>query len=133
SWELMMTLRKLGYPAYVYHEQFRSIVTIGEFKSQNDPRIQELFNKFRAKPDIHPKSGQPLTDQNGNPLLLPVNVQFDKKERPVLVDAPTHQAGTPQLVMNGNFGTANNVKTKNRVGKGWMMDPVPELFAVPKK
>jgi hypothetical protein len=133
SRELMLTLRKLNYPAFVYHDQFRSIVTIGDFKSKDDPRIQELFNKFRAKPDIHPRSGQPLMGQDGNPLLLPVNIQFNEKEQPVLVDMPIHAAGTPQFVMNGNFGTANNVKSKNRVGKGWMMDPVPELMAVPKK
>jgi hypothetical protein len=132
SRELMLTLRKLNYPAYVYHDQFRSIVTVGEFKSPNDPRIQELFNKFRAKQDIHPKSGQPLTDQSGNPLLLPVNIQFDKREQPVLVDAPTHAQGTPQLVMNGNFGSVSTT-AKNRIGKGWMMDPVPELMPVPRK
>ncbi len=132
SWELMKTLRKLNYPAFVYHDQFCSVVTIGEFKSSDDPGIQELFNKFRAKPDIHPKSGQPLTDTQGKPLLLPVNVQFDKNERPVLVDAPTHQMGTPQFVMNGNFSPISTT-TKNRIGKGWMMDPAPELMAVPKK
>jgi hypothetical protein len=132
SWELMKTLRKLKYPAFVYHDQFRSIVTIGEFKSANDPRIQELVQKFRAKPDIDPRSGQPLTDQERRPLLLPVNVQFDVHENPVLVDAPTHAPGTPQAVMNGNFGQQRR-NTKTKIGKGWMMDPVPELMPVPKK
>ncbi|MBS0264762.1 MAG: hypothetical protein JSS02_22700 [Planctomycetes bacterium] len=131
SWELMKTLRKLGFPAFVYHEQFRSIVTIGEFKSPNDPKMQELFERFRAKPDVDPKTGQMLTDQNGKPLLLPVNIQFDPKEQPVLIDKPTHAAGTAQLVMNGNFGPAKG-KSKNRVGRGWMMDPVPEMMPVPR-
>ncbi|MBI3864008.1 MAG: hypothetical protein HY290_19155, partial [Planctomycetia bacterium] len=132
SWELMKTLRKLKYDAFVYHDQFCSIVTIGEFKSPNDPRIQELYNKFCAKPDVHPKTGQPLTDSKGNPLMLPVNIQFDKDEKPVLVDAPTHAPGTAQFVMNGNFSPVST-STKNRIGKGWMMDPIPQVLPVPKK
>jgi hypothetical protein len=136
SWELMKTLRKLGFPAFVYHEQFRSIVTIGEFKSPDDPKIRTVFEKFRAKPDIDPKSGQPLYDQNGRPLLLPVNIQWaydakEKSDKPILIDMPTHENGTPQQVMNGNFGTRRR-NSKTRSGTGWMMDPVPEMMAVPK-
>ena len=132
SWDLMMTLRKLKFPAYVYHDQFRSIVTIGEFKSANDPRIQELVERFRAKPDLDPKTGRPLFDNNGNPLYLPVNIQFDIDELPVLVDRPNHAEGAPRPVENGNYGILK-LKRKNRVGTGWMMDVAPELMAVPKR
>jgi hypothetical protein len=56
AWELCTALRRarsLGYDedieAYVYHDRYSSIVTVGSFKSKTDPRIVEIQNKFGAK------------------------------------------------------------------------------------
>ncbi len=58
SWELMTTMRKQGIEAYVYHERFRSIVTVGSFKSDKDPRIAQLIENFRAKEKVNPETKQ---------------------------------------------------------------------------
>lgn len=56
AWELAKALRKarsLGYDrnyeAYVFHNRYRSIVTIGSFDRPNDPRIARLQRTFGAK------------------------------------------------------------------------------------
>ena len=60
AWELTEALRsasKLGYDrnyeAYVYHDRYKSIVTIGSFDSPSDPRIAELARQFRGKQRVH--------------------------------------------------------------------------------
>ncbi len=37
------------FEAYVYHDKFQSLVTIGSFDSPQDPRLNQLANIFRAK------------------------------------------------------------------------------------
>jgi len=56
AWELCSALRharSLGYDrefeAYVYHDRYSSIVTVGSFDSKDDPRIVEIQNFFGAK------------------------------------------------------------------------------------
>ncbi len=56
AWELCTALRHaraLGYDrefeAYVYHDRYSSIVTVGSFDSKDDPRIAALQNFFGAK------------------------------------------------------------------------------------
>ncbi|MGE3316738.1 MAG: hypothetical protein AB7O26_16595 [Planctomycetaceae bacterium] len=56
AWELATALRKaksLGYEkdyeAYVYHDRFGSVVTVGGFDSPDDPQITKLQNHFGAK------------------------------------------------------------------------------------
>jgi hypothetical protein len=56
AWELCSALRharSLGYDhefeAYVYHDRYSSIVTVGSFDSKDDPRIAEVQNFFGAK------------------------------------------------------------------------------------
>jgi hypothetical protein len=58
SWELMTMLRRKGYDAYVFHERFRSIVTVGSFKSANDPQIARLTENFKAKEKLNPETKQ---------------------------------------------------------------------------
>ncbi len=58
SWELMTLLRSKGYDAYVFHERFRSIVTVGSFKSVNDPQIAKLTENFKAKEKMNPDTKQ---------------------------------------------------------------------------
>ena len=58
SWELMTLLRSKGYDAYIFHERFRSIVTVGSFKSANDPQIARLTENFKAKEKLNPETKQ---------------------------------------------------------------------------
>lgn len=58
SWEMCKTMREVNkLDAYVYHEKFRSIVTVGSFDSPNDPRIAQLTQKFQAKYTRNPLNG----------------------------------------------------------------------------
>lgn len=43
---------------YVYHDRFKSIVTVGAFDSPADPLIANLIERFRAKDEIHPQTKQ---------------------------------------------------------------------------
>lgn len=65
AWELAHTLRKArahGYDrdfdAYVFHDRYQSIVTIGAFDSPDDPRIAHLRQLFGAKMKTIAKTGQ---------------------------------------------------------------------------
>ncbi len=44
--------------AYVFHDRFQSVVTVGSFDSPDDPRIRQLYEKFRAKVRKHAQTGQ---------------------------------------------------------------------------
>jgi hypothetical protein len=66
AWELCSALRharSIGYDrefeAYVYHDRYSSIVTVGSFDSKDDPRIVELQNFFGAKVNQVKMDGTP--------------------------------------------------------------------------
>jgi hypothetical protein len=45
------------YEAWVLHEKYRSMVTIGSFESKDDPRIRPLIAQFGGKPSRDPRTG----------------------------------------------------------------------------
>ena len=45
------------YEAWVLHEKYRSMVTIGSFDSKDDPRIRPLIAQFGGKPSRDPRTG----------------------------------------------------------------------------
>ena len=47
--QLVRTLRQEGVEAYVYHDKFQSIVTVGGYDTQDDPRLRAIAEKYRAK------------------------------------------------------------------------------------
>lgn len=53
-------LKQRGVTAWVLHERYRSIVTVGAFDSQNDPLIPILVEMFRAKVKVDPVSGRQI-------------------------------------------------------------------------
>lgn len=60
AWELTEALRmasKLGYDrnfdAWVYHDRYRSVVTVGSFDRPDDPRLEELRKAFSGKERTH--------------------------------------------------------------------------------
>lgn len=58
SWALVKALRAQGVEAYVFHERFRSVVTVGAFDSPEDPRIVQTAQTFGAKVKQDPRTGQ---------------------------------------------------------------------------
>ncbi len=65
AWELATALRQarsLGYDrdfeAWVFHDRYRSYVTIGSFDSPDDPQIAILKREFAAKFQPDPRTGE---------------------------------------------------------------------------
>lgn len=58
AWELAQTMRSRSLEAYVWHDQHRSLVTVGSFGSPNDPRVLQTVKDFGAKMRRHPGTGQ---------------------------------------------------------------------------
>ena len=69
SWTLVNLLRHQGNEAYVYHERFRSVVTIGGFNDPNDPRIAKVLEQWGPKMKPDPKTRQEV--------LTPEIIQID--------------------------------------------------------
>ncbi|MEY2727151.1 MAG: hypothetical protein RLZZ458_3018 [Planctomycetota bacterium] len=59
--DAMRNAKKHGYDrdyeAWVLHEKYRSLVTIGSFESRDDPRVRPLIAQFAGKPTRDPRSG----------------------------------------------------------------------------
>lgn len=58
AWTLVHLLRNQGQEAYVFHERFRSVVTVGGFSDPNDPRIAKLVEAWGPKMIPDPKTHQ---------------------------------------------------------------------------
>jgi hypothetical protein len=56
--DLTLALRQhRGHEAYVWHDHYCSIVTIGSYDSQTDPEIAKNIELFRAKLKVNPVTG----------------------------------------------------------------------------
>ncbi|MDA0831752.1 MAG: hypothetical protein O2955_12635 [Planctomycetota bacterium] len=80
AWKLAHILRdKRHIEAYVLHDRYQSVVTVGSFDSPDDPEIQKIMQVFGAKITIHP--------QNGNEILTAeviTNQEQDSKQGNIL-------------------------------------------------
>ena len=56
--QLADILARDQFKAFVLHERYRSIVTVGEFASPQDPGIRPLLELFRGKQKRDPRTGQ---------------------------------------------------------------------------
>ncbi|MBX3443930.1 MAG: hypothetical protein KF774_16095 [Planctomyces sp.] len=57
--DLTLALREFRkIEAYVWHDHFQSIVTVGSFSGPDDPKLREAYELFRAKEKFVQKSGQ---------------------------------------------------------------------------
>jgi len=81
AWELATALRqaaRLGYAqnyeAWVYHDKYKSYVTIGSFEDPNDPRLEALAREFEAKYKPNPQG-------NGRNKLTPELFSIPKNPR----------------------------------------------------
>ena len=55
--QLAEILSRDQFRAFVLHERYRSIVTVGEFRSPEDPQIRPLLELFQAKQKPDPRTG----------------------------------------------------------------------------
>jgi len=62
--DMLRNAKKFGYDtnyeAWVFHDKYRSIVTIGSFESKDDPRIRAVATQFGGKTVRHPQSGEDI-------------------------------------------------------------------------
>ncbi|MDB5390053.1 MAG: hypothetical protein JWM11_5699 [Planctomycetaceae bacterium] len=68
AWTLVHYMRAQGHEAYVYHERYRSIVTVGAFNDPNDPGIGKVAQAYGAKMKPDP--------QTRREVVTPVIYQF---------------------------------------------------------
>ena len=59
--QLAELVGRQGLKAFVLHEKYRSIVTVGEFTSPDDPKVKAFHDLFCAKIKTNPQTGQPTT------------------------------------------------------------------------
>src|SRR5262249_20868160 len=76
---LCAAMRKQGHDAYVYHERFRSVVTVGSFKSKDDPEIERLKKMYQAKYKLNEKTGQEVLVAEA--IKIPGRTRKDPPER----------------------------------------------------
>jgi len=60
AWELVKYLRTRNVEAYVFHDRYSSIVTVGAFNSSRDPRISEMARSYAAKKKTDPNTNQEM-------------------------------------------------------------------------
>ncbi len=58
AWELAKTLRAKNVDAYVFHDKYKSIVTVGSFDSEKDSGVYNTIEKYRAKEIVDKETGQ---------------------------------------------------------------------------
>ena len=112
AWELAVALRERdNVDAYVWHDRYQSVVTVGSFDSPNDPKLKRYVQVFAPSP-IAQVGG--VADQ----------VVF---------------AGAPSKNFGLAAGGTNKIYAVNGFGKKgdesrlWAFDPNPVLMRVPKK
>jgi hypothetical protein len=58
AWQLANRLRNQKIEAWVYHDRYRSLVTVGSFDTPGDPRIPQAQQTYGAKYRPHPQTQQ---------------------------------------------------------------------------
>jgi hypothetical protein len=58
AWQLARAMRQQGIEAYLYHDRYRSIVTVGAFASPKDPALEKQRQAFSAKYKKNPETGK---------------------------------------------------------------------------
>jgi hypothetical protein len=78
AWQLATHLRKTAnVEAWVYHDRHQSVVTVGAFNSENDPRIRSTAFRYRAKNKQHPQTGRKIL--TGEIITIPRNPRPGQK------------------------------------------------------
>lgn len=115
AWELSVALRQLdaNIDAYVWHDHYQSIVTVGAFDSPQDPRIRRYRQVFEAQPTAD-------IDQVANTLRG-------------LLGPAANNFGVSAGGSGVRFLTINNAGKKANETRMWLFDPTPYLKQVPAR
>ena len=113
AWELAATLREReNFDAYIWHDRYQSIVTVGSFQSPNDPKLKKYMRVFAPAPVTQVAA-------TGDPVVFP--------------EAPSKNFGI------GAGGTGTKILAAEGFGKHrdqtriWAFSPDPMLMRVPKR
>ncbi len=60
AWELGQYMRQLKFDAYVWHDEHKSVVTVGSFETTEDERIPVAMATYAAKVKPHAETQQPI-------------------------------------------------------------------------
>lgn len=115
AWELAVALRELSanIDAYVWHDRYQSVVTVGSFESPTDPKIQRYLQIFAAQPGASPDDVS-IALQG---LLGPSSQYFG-----------ISAGGT-----GVKFLSIDHAGKKGDERRMWLFDPEPLLMRVPKQ
>lgn len=114
AWELAVALRELSanIDAYVWHDRYQSVVTVGSFDSPTDPDLQRYLQVFAAQPGAN--VDQVAITLQG--ILGPSSQYFG-----------VSAGGTGVKFLSIDHAGKNG--NENRM---WLFDPEPLLMRVPK-
>lgn len=105
--DLAVAIRQhLNIEAYVWHDQFQSIVTVGAFASPSDPAIRTLHQRFAAKQEA---------DAKGQPQFRVEVLVLDSKGR--MIADPRNAARAGESLDTYRL---------------WAFDPAPQIMRVPQ-
>lgn len=93
--QLTRALRQKGIDAYCYHGRFESIVTVGAFQSNEDPRIQEFSKVFGARMKLNPATG--IENFTSETLILPGPKPTDPPVKVFIFEANPTVMEIPQV------------------------------------
>lgn len=91
AWQLARAMRQQGIEAYVYHDRYRSIVTVGAFATKTDAALIKQRDAFKAKYKKNPETGkdvlvaESIQIGGGNGRLPLKNWVMDPDPQPVEV------------------------------------------------
>ncbi len=114
AWELAVALRELSanIDAYVWHERYQSVVTVGSFDSPNDPKIKRYLRVFAAEPGADSRQVAGALQS----ILGPSSIYFGMS------------AGGAGV----KFLTIDHAGKKSNEHRMWLFDPEPLLMRVPQ-
>ncbi|MGD9857424.1 MAG: hypothetical protein AB7U20_20975 [Planctomycetaceae bacterium] len=115
AWELAVALRELSanIDAYVWHDRYQSVVTVGSFESPTDKRIQRYLQIFAAQPGANPDD----VSRTLQGLLGPSSQYFGMS------------AGGTGV----KFLSIDHAGKKGDERRMWLFDPEPLLMRVPQQ
>ncbi len=115
AWELAVALRELNanIDAYVWHDRYQSVVTVGGFDSAQDPMIRRYLQVFAAQPGAD-------IDQVAGTLRG-------------LLGGASDYFGVSAGGTGVRFLTIDNAGKQGNENRMWLFDPEPYLMKVPTK
>jgi hypothetical protein len=113
AWELAVALREReNIDAYVWHDRYQSIVTVGSFESPNDPALKKYLMVFAPSPIA--QTGGTAGDEV------------------VFAGAPSRNFGVAAGGGNKIYAISGYGEKRNE-NRLWAFDPTPVMMRVPQR